>query len=685
MRFGFSKRAFTFALIAAMGVVAQAQTQFYVSPQGNDSWAGTLAAPNANKTNGPKRTPAGAQTAMRTYLTKNSYPAAGFVINIAAGTYDMNTTLSLDARDSGTANGPVVWRGAGKTTTLFNGGIQLSVWKKASTADTRLNRTAVSKIMVANLSTSRVPAATTWTRKGFPNVTNGYQLELYYDGNRQTLAQYPNSGWLTPSVDDSTGLSIMNSGLTGKAWRMGDVRAYGFFGNNWAESYENVSSVAGGKATLSTASAYGVNRAGRVKFVNVLEELDAPGEYYIDYAAQQLYYYPIDSTMSKRVSVANNRGGLVMVYNANNIKFENIGFAEGAYRGMTVLNGSNITVTGCAFKGFNREGLMATGTTNFNIAGSDFTQNGEGGIYLSTGNRTTLTSGGSSITNCFFSQNGQVCKTNKPSIDVYGVGTLVANNRFTNLPHQAIWVHGNDHVIEKNEISQACMDTDDAGAIYMGRNMSEYGNVIRYNVIQDCIRRTGGKLTDRVVGIYLDDLASGTQIYGNVIRRTDLGIMLGGGRDNKVTDNAFEASTDSIHIDARGQSWYANFISSGSYRTQFSDINPAAGAWFTKYPQVYNLPSDNPASPKRNLIDRNVTIGTSFIKSFDNMVLGTSDSSNFKGLANYTGFQTTFVDLSKNDLRPLPGSPAASIGFVAGPTNTAGLKNADGRSGVVPL
>ncbi len=68
-----------------------------------------------------------------------------------------------------------------------------------------------------------------------------------------------------------------------------------------------------------------------------------------------------------------------------------------------------------------------------------------------------------------------------PAISISGVGNRAAHNLIHDAPHQAIDFGGNDHVIEFNEIHDVCYESNDAGAIYSGRNWTMRGTVIRYN------------------------------------------------------------------------------------------------------------------------------------------------------------------------------------------------------------
>lgn len=66
---------------------------YYVATDGNDSWAGDLAAPNAAGTDGPFATLARAQEAMENSSIKTTY--------VEGGTYNLKSTLELTAADNG--------------------------------------------------------------------------------------------------------------------------------------------------------------------------------------------------------------------------------------------------------------------------------------------------------------------------------------------------------------------------------------------------------------------------------------------------------------------------------------------------------------------------------------------------------------------------------------------------------
>jgi len=134
----------------------------------------------------------------------------------------------------------------------------------------------------------------------------------------------------------------------------------------------------------------------------------------------------------------------------------------------------------------------------------------------------------------------QWVRANNPGVIVTGVGNTVKNNVIFNAPHAAIMIEGNDHVVEYNEIYNVAKETCDVGAIYintshdgqhtdkrssLGYGYSYRGTSISYNYIHDIIPDSNVAWPNQLIGIYVDDIASGTTIFGNIINNVPIGIM----------------------------------------------------------------------------------------------------------------------------------------------------------------
>lgn len=103
---------------------------FYVAPDGNDSWSGTLAAPNPNMTDGPfasfDRARAAVQSLDKTGLVQ-------VTVQFRAGTYFLPATEQFTAADSGTANTTIVYENYPGETPVISGGRVITGWTPSAT------------------------------------------------------------------------------------------------------------------------------------------------------------------------------------------------------------------------------------------------------------------------------------------------------------------------------------------------------------------------------------------------------------------------------------------------------------------------------------------------------------------------------------------------------------------------
>ena len=114
-----------------------------------------------------------------------------------------------------------------------------------------------------------------------------------------------------------------------------------------------------------------------------------------------------------------------------------------------------------------------------------------------------------------------------------------------------IMFHGNNLLIEYNEIRHMNLETEDTGAVYTGGRdwLGSRGTVIRYNYFHDIL---GYGHDEKGVwhspyfawGVYLDDNTGGIDVLGNlVVRCPRAGVHLHNGRDNHIENNVFAEST----------------------------------------------------------------------------------------------------------------------------------------------
>jgi hypothetical protein len=99
-----------YLLIAVSFPLAAGAGDLYVSTRGHDAWSGQSPEPNASQSDGPFATLQRARDEIRR-LKAGGELSEPLTVHVRAGQYSLAQTLKLDARDSGTAAAPIVWRG----------------------------------------------------------------------------------------------------------------------------------------------------------------------------------------------------------------------------------------------------------------------------------------------------------------------------------------------------------------------------------------------------------------------------------------------------------------------------------------------------------------------------------------------------------------------------------------------
>jgi hypothetical protein len=103
-----------FALLA-FAVTIQAQDakpgpgRYFVAVDGQDGWSGTLPAVNAGKTDGPFATLERARDEIRKLKAAGALQGP-MTVHVRGGVYEIASTFTLGAEDSGTADSPVIYR-----------------------------------------------------------------------------------------------------------------------------------------------------------------------------------------------------------------------------------------------------------------------------------------------------------------------------------------------------------------------------------------------------------------------------------------------------------------------------------------------------------------------------------------------------------------------------------------------
>lgn len=608
------------SLAAGMPDSAVYALEIHAAPGGQDTQPGTVEAPLASLV--------GARDLLRRMRADGSIPTTEAVeVRIHGGTYEIPGGCIFEAGDGGAEQSPVTYCAAPGEKPVLVGGKRLPWDTFRAVADAavlgRLATEARDHVLCADLKALGI--------QDFGDFPEAFRTppavpELFLDGARMTLARWPNGDeWATVGEVVDSGpapwRSFESSG-TGTFAFEGErplrwltapsVWLYGYWCFDWASETIRVERIDPEKRTitLSQPHVYGIgsgNPGGRrYCALNLLEELDAAGEYFIDRMAGVLYVWPPEMSGELVLSLATEP--LLRMNGVSHLAVKGIEVACTAGDGILVEGGEGVLVESCTVRNTGLAGIVVRGGRNHRVIACDITETGTGGLMMEGGDRKTLTSSGHAATDNRIWRVARRQRTHAYNVHLGGVGVRLAHNLIHDAPHQAIGIGGNDHVIEFNEIHHICMESDDCGAFYMGRNPSERGTIIRYNYWHD----TGGPRSHGSCAVYFDDGSGGQTVFGNVFQRASGGsfgaVFVHGGHDNRVINNVFVDCSMAIRqVPWNDDSW-REWVNGELWRQRLlEEVDITKPPYSGRYPELKGFMDFN-GEPRMNHAERNVVV-----------------------------------------------------------------------------
>ena len=572
---------------AALTIVMKEATTggraFYVAPDGSDSAAGTINAPFA--------TPEAAMAEIKRLKAADLLEPGTVYVYFRGGSYDRRTPFTLTAEDSGTEESPIVFASYPGEKAVFNGGKKLDASKAQKVTDQEiLNRIldpfARTRLMQIDLGEQGVG--------GFYGLADWsydtpYLIDFYVNGSAMSLARWPNdeegSAFVkitsVEGTDASKPFTIGFEDPTGRTARwhadsLKNLAIKGGLANEYTIVSNRVASVDSQNNKLTTASgsaAYPTTQWGKFYFYNLLDEIDVPGEYYIDNETKMLYFYPTtDDLESADLFVSQHEDAMFKINGAAYITLQDLTFSY-SKRTPVVVDASHVTLDGCTISHTGLQGAKLAGTDLtvknchiFDIAGDGINLSG------SVANRENLVSDKNKIINNRIHSVSRVAQSTSYAIQVEksSVGLEIKNNEIYDCRGIAIrlW-KANNTLIQDNEIYDALQYTSDNGAIYWGRDATTLGNRVIHNYIHDLGNSYGGY---GFQGVFVDDCGSGPYMTDNILYRCgSMGYKTNCGNYGHLENNLF--------IDTEKAVWFQRVPQARYFLTVMDKWKDSSDQW----------------------------------------------------------------------------------------------------------
>ncbi len=585
------------------------EIRVYVSTTGNDSNDGSFEK--------PVQTIAKAVALASSLKSSNANKTVA--VTIRGGDYYISKTIEIPSSASGTKANPFVIQNYNGEEVNIKGSTVIEPTKFTQLRDTevltKIPATARKYVGVYDLPKNAAQNMyfTAFTDMGSGNLGNA---AFIVNDTEQTLARWPNTGFdrtVAVNVSGAETFSVKDGATRLRTWAGSTTAvAGGYFSVEYAYTTKAIKSIEGELIRLESKPYYGITSNKRYFVQNLIEELDSPGEYYIDYTAAKLYYYPEGNIANSTMEISTMTETMFYGNKLSNVTIKGITLKNTRGYGMEFPEAKNVIIDNCTLTNIGNKGIVMENATDCQIINSTISHIGAGAIVISGGDRNSLTPSNNLIDNNHIYDFAVSTRTYSPGINLSGVGTTITHNLINTSPSQGIMFSGNDHTMKYNEFYDLVNEPCDAGAIYAVRNYTMRGNEVAYNYFHD-IQTTadeGGSIF--VAGVYYDDLFSSVNTHHNVFYNCNLAVMIGGGRDHNFDNNIIVDCKTAMFMDARGVGWASYHAANGgqAYAT-IGQVPYNKEPWASRYPELASI-LDEPEKlglPMGNSIQNNIMQG----------------------------------------------------------------------------
>ncbi len=586
------------SILAGSIVSAQESHVFHVSPKGNDNSPGTALRPWKTLEHAIKR-------------VQDSHGDVRLIIE--DGDYFLTATLEL----KDIVGRKVSIEAAPGQKPQVRGDRRLKGFSplKDRAVLSQLQPQARTKVLVADLRASGI--------KDFGNPCSRENLfDLYWKGQRATLARYPDAGFLKSGkalgqtrVDDVT----LKEGLFSyeedriSSWAMEkDGWIYGYFRWDWSDQYEKIAGIEPDTKSVTLQEPwhyYGYKDGFRFYGINLLCELDSPGEYYVDRQKGKLYWYaPEGYSKEDEVTASCFNGDFMLsMTDCSDVEIKGLTFIGGRGNAVKLEKVERVSLLDVGICRFGGDALQIVSSKDVSVDGCRFETLGHSGIKSFGGDRKTLEKAGYSITNTVIKDFSLFKHTYEPAVFFSGCGLTIAHCDFSGSSSSAMRIDGSEALIEYNHFHDLVKESDDQGGLDMYFNYGYRGVVVRYNLWENIL---GGSLHG-AAGVRFDDMISGQLVYGNIFNNVGAlnfgAVQIHGGKDNVVDNNVFYKCNSAVSFSQWSEErWNSYLDSEGVHKQLYEDVDISSPLYTERYPDLRRDPRDG---VNRNIVKNNLAIG----------------------------------------------------------------------------
>ena len=487
-----------------------------------------------------------ARAAVRAAVADPARPDGPVEVVLRDGVYFLPRATRFGAADAGTAKRPVTWRAQTKGGVRFTGGVPVPPLRPLAADDPcrdRVPAAARVHVRVADLKAAGI--ADYGQVKDSGRRVAG--MELVWNGRFQTLAEWPNDGFTGIAAVPDMGKDEAGRRIRAKSFTYADDRVAtwagepdphgnGFFCHNWAAArvaFDRIDPVAKTVGEKGRGSNYGYSTHGFWRGINLLCELDAPGEYYVDRGTGRLYFWPPSRTADSQAALTVTED-LFVLDGVSHVGFEGFVFENCRGTAFTATNGEHVDLVGCTVRNAGMKGVSYNRMFRSRVAGCDVSFCGAGGLAMHGGDPDRLAHADLVVENCHIHHYSVAEFTYCGAVTFGGCGVTVTRCTIHDGPHTALLFGGREHVISFNEVHSVCIESGEMGAVYNGRDWTLCGNLITGNWFHDIYNPR----SQRNRAIMLDDGSAGATITSNVFERVAEGVSLSA-IGNRVENNLF--------------------------------------------------------------------------------------------------------------------------------------------------